>query len=402
MNDVSSYVQNLASSDWVYAVIFLVALAEASVITSYFLSGTLAFVVVGALISREVLDPFSAILAVYLGTVIGDISSFVFSRTLQRIPLVAAIRRANWLRTSLSETPARFILICHFAPYLRALTPVLAAGVVPFHRYLAIELVGAMLGTLFLIGIGYFGAEALAILDLSRGLGIMAAAATCVLVILLMVKRWIPPLPEEKPTIDIAQFVRTFRAYLLYPFWHPSRWIEQWLRGKPSRELRRCLQASFPDVQPGDIFLIRLHMPAPWGRWAHSAMAIDAKTFCHGFASIVTTHALSALPVRYAIAHLRVRCSEATLHAATETARAFVGTRVSVFAYRNETERVSCASLIAHAYRRSGIELVDPRLRRIAPDDLFSSPEVDLIRIINTEKVRLETRRYVFEAREEG
>ena len=32
---------------------------------------------------------------------------------------------------------------------------------------------------------------------------------------------------------------------------------------------------AFPDVMAGDIFLVRLHAPAPWGRWAHTAIAVN-------------------------------------------------------------------------------------------------------------------------------
>lgn len=403
MDAFAEYIQTLTSSEWAYAVIFLLAVAEASVITSYFLSGTIAFVVVGALVSRHFLDPVWAILAVYAGTVIGDVSSFLFSRSLQRVSFVAAgIRRLGWLRRSLAAAPARFILVGHFTPYLRAMMPVLAAGVVPIRTYLTIELFGAMMGTLFLLGIGFFGAEVLATLDVGRGLAVVGAAATCVLALLWLATRASMSPPNACSSIDTQQVLRTVRAYLLYPFWHPCRWIERWLRGQPSRELRRSIQACFPDVRAGDIFVIRLHVSAPWGKWAHSAIAIDAKNFCHGFAKTVTAHTLAALPVRYAIAHLRVRCDEETAQSAANIARSCVGTPVSIFAHRGETQRMSCASLIVHAYQRCGIELVEPRLARIAPDDLFASPEIELVRIVNTEKVKRETRRYVFESRKEG
>ena len=98
--------------------------------------------------------------------------------------------------------------------------------------------------------------------------------------------------------------------FIWFPLWYPI-WKGEDLRRKLSgRHLRRGLKGAFPDVRPGDIFVIRLHSPSPWGTWAHSAIAIDGRYFCHGFANRISAHPIDALPVRYAIAQLRVRCGE--------------------------------------------------------------------------------------------
>jgi hypothetical protein len=116
----------------------------------------------------------------------------------------------------------------------------------------------------------------------------------------------------------------------------------------------------------------------------------------------VEAHSLEALPVRYAIAHLRVRCSDVTAEQAAKFAQACIGMPVSIRARRSDTHRFSCASLVAHAYRKAGLELVDEGIARIVPNDLFTSPAVELVRIVHTERVSPHTRRYVFEARREG
>ncbi len=402
MDDFATYVRAITSNEWIYLIVFLIAIAEANVLTSYFLSGTMGFVLVGILIHQGLLDPTWSMLAIYAGTVLGDASGFLLSHWLQRISFVAAmVRKVDWARASLAASPTRFIVIGHFTPYLQAALPVLAAGVVPFRKYVAIDLAGAAAGTVFLVGFGYLLSTTAEQLHYRTALTIIGVVATLAIAILWSRRR--PTAASGKPTLTRARSLgRTIRFVVLYPFWHPARWIEMWLRGRPSRSLRRSLEACFPDIRAGDILLIRLHWPAPWGRWAHTAIAIDGQNFCHGFTKVVTAHSLAALPVRYAIAQLRCKCPAATAQVAADVARGFVGRRVSVIARQDDGTKVSCASLVSLAYARAGIELVGPQYPRVTPDDIFTSDQLSLVRIVHTERVRLDTHRYVFEAREQG
>lgn len=403
MESITEWVHFLTATKWAYVFIFLLAIAEASVLTSYFVSGTIAFVIIGVLAAKGMLDPVWSVLAVYVGTLVGDVATFLACRAFQRVKFIAAaLEKFQALREPLKQAPARFILVGHFTPYLRSMLPLLAADIVPLRTYLAIECIGAMAGTVFFVGLGYAGAQILADIELNNALTAVGVVAGGMLVAMWIYSR--KPFCRLKPDRRIKR-KNLWRAVWFYLWFVPfqlARWIELWLGRSPSRRLRRSLAASFPDIRPGDVFVIRLHVPSPWGRWAHSAIAIDSRNFCHGFASVVTAHTISALPVRYAIAHLRVRCDEPTAEAAAEIARACVGFPVSIAACPEETGRFSCSSLIAHAYRQVGIELVDRAVSRIVPDDLFTSPHLELVRIVHTEQVRQQTGRYVFEARKEG
>jgi hypothetical protein len=188
--------------------------------------------------------------------------------------------------------------------------------------------------------------------------------------------------------------------FVWFPLWYPIWKGEELLRKLSGHRLRRGLKGAFPDVRTGDIFVIRLHAPSPWGTWAHSAIAIDGWIFCHSFARRISAHHIEALPVRYAIAQLRVRCSEAVASAAADKAKGHIGKRASIYAVRGEQHRFSCASLIADAYSECGVQLVEPSLRRIVPDDLYLSEQVNQVRLVFTEQIKAAPGKIVVHVRE--
>jgi membrane protein DedA with SNARE-associated domain len=400
MEQIDSFIATFTASEWVYWAIFVLAIAEASALTSFFLSGTIGLVVVGVLIAQGLLDPFFSIAAVYVGTLIGDVSTFFLSSQLQKVRYIrSAIARFEPVREPLGKAPVRFILAGHFTPYLRAVLPVLAAGKVAASRFLLIEAFAALASSCAFIALGYFSANALSRIPIENALaGVSIIAAISLVALWVYTRKPFCPL-KRQPSRRWFNLRRALFFYFWYLPWHPIRWLEIWLRGAPSRRLRRDLATAFPDIRPGDVFLIRLHTPAPWGRWAHTAMAIQAERFAHGFSKVVTDHSITCLPVRYAIAHLRPRCDVETAMAAADFARSKIGAPVSIAAGRHETNRFSCSSLVVFAFREAGIELVDPRIARVVPDDIFTSPEMKLMRIVATEQVSHLTHRYVFAAR---
>lgn len=400
MEQFDSFIAAFTASDWVYWAIFVLAITEASALTSFFLSGTIGLVVVGVLIAEGMLDPIFAISAVYVGTLVGDVTTFFLSARLQEIRHIrSALERFEPIREPLSNAPVRFILAGHFTPYLRAVLPVLAAGKVAPSRFLLIEAFAALASSCAFIGIGYFSANALSTIPIQNALTGVSIIAAISLVALWVYTRKPFCLLNRQPSRRWLNLRRAVFFYIWYLPWHPIRWLEIWLHGAPSRRLRRDLAAAFPDVRPGDVFVIRLHTPAPWGRWAHTTMAVDEERFAHGFSKVVTDHSITSLPVRYAIAHLRPRCDVETAMKAADRARSKIGASVSIAAGRHETDRFSCSSLVAFAFREAGIELVDPGIARVVPDDIFASPHMKLVRIVATEQVSRLTHRYVFAAR---
>ncbi|HEX8901763.1 hypothetical protein [Vitreimonas sp.] len=376
------------SNPWVYLAILIMAIAESFIVTSFVISGTIGFVAVGVLVQQGHLHGAAAVLAIYAGTLLGDLLSFALSAWLQRFGFVRALlARMDAVRDPLSRRPFRFIVVGHFTPYIRAALPLLAAGALTMRRYVAIDLVAAACSTSLFVGAGYSGALLVGSLD---GAGVTTAVGLVALV--LIVALWIGArsCPLRRPVRDNKFVFNTLRAlcfFLWFPVWHPARYIENALRRLPTRRLRNDLAAAFPDVQPGDIFLVRLHMPAPWGVWAHSAIAIDSHRFAHGFGKVISAHRIEALPVRFAIAHLRVRCRSSLAATAGAAAEARIGIRVSIGAPRADSAQFSCASLVARCYQDAGVELVPATVDRVVPDDLLASKHVELIRVVYTERV---------------
>jgi len=169
---------------------------------------------------------------------------------------------------------------------------------------------------------------------------------------------------------------------LYYPLWRPIRLVEAAMRRLPTRSAHPNLAVAFPDARAGDVFLVRLHAPSPWGRWAHTAIALDPDRFCHGFGDFITEHRFDEFPVRYTVAHLRVSCDDETAARAAAAAAEMVGRPVSIFARPDDTSRFSCVSLVLYAYRSVGVDLRPEAVGRVVPDDLFRSPRVHLVRLV--------------------
>lgn len=386
--NIETYIEDLvrAAGPWVYPTICAVAALEAFVLTSYLVNGTIAFVLIGVFVAHGTLDPALAVGAVYLGTLVGDAGTFALSHRLQGVAFIRKhLAKVDHHREPLQRRPARFIVAGHLTPYLRALLPLLAAGIVPWRKWLAIELGAAALSSCFFVGIGYFAANAILSLDVSATISLVGLVALAAIALFWLGLRSCPL--RRSPRRSSPDWRRALWFYAWYPLWYPIRKAEAGLRSLPGRRLRQALREAFPDVRPGDIFLIRLHAPAPWGKWAHSAIAVDRRYFCHGFAKRISEHSIAALPVRYAIVHLRVRCAPEVAAAAANRAREQVGKPVSLRALRGEWHRFSCASLIANAYAVHGVELGDPARRRVVPDDLYFSTEVEILRLVHTEQI---------------
>jgi membrane protein DedA with SNARE-associated domain len=395
MPDVLQFLDQLVSSNspWIYAIIFAVAVLEGFVLTTFFVSGTIAIAATGALVARGLLSPSLAFLCVYLGTLLGDSISYLLSARIQHFPSVAdKLRAYDHYRAPLARRPFAFTVLGHLTPYLKGVNAFLAGGVLPWRKWFLADAVGAFVGTLFLGSLGAAGARLLAAGSFNSVqllVGVMALG----LIILLWVKSsasYCRPRAAGSPSIFCPRHRHWKRVFFLLYFvpWHVVRKVESRLRKLKTRKLIKNLADEFPDVRAGDIFLVRLHSPAPWGKWAHSAIAVGNNRFCHGFGKVITAHRLEALPVRYAIAHLRVRCGNDVARRAAYAASEMIGRPVSIFARSGDTSRFSCASLISHAYATAGVALHDQRLPRVVPDDLFNSPLVDVVRVVFTEHTR--------------
>jgi membrane protein DedA with SNARE-associated domain len=378
-----------STNPWAYVALGVIATGEAFVLTTFAVSGVIAFVAVGALAANGRLDLVAAFAAIYVGTLLGDTASFLLSARLQRLRWLSALMsRLSGRRRMLAQTPWRFLATAHFTPYLRGVAATLAAGSLSFSEWIRIELVCAALGAAYFMGLGYAGATMFRALNTQAVPGLFGAGGLILLVTFYFLANDGAGAGKRSPLARLTYLGRQLFFWIWFPFWHPVRWLEGWLRGLPTRTLRRDLADSFPDVRPGDIFLVRLHAMSPWGTWAHSAIAVDHQRFAHGFSDQITAHSMAALPIRYAIAHLRVKCPPRNGAIAANFAKAQIGKAVSIFAKPGDPQRFSCCSLLVAAYAHAGVSLVENPWPRIVPGDLLTSPNTELVRLVYTEQVR--------------
>ncbi len=384
-----------SGSSWVYAVIFAIALLEGFVLTTFLINGTIAIVAIGALLAQGYLNPIYALTCIYVGTLSGDSLSYFLSARLQKFKAIAGRLQAyDSYRAPLARRPFVFTILGHFTPYLKGMNAFLAGGILPWKSWLLADVIGALCGTLFLTGLGAAGSY-LFTFGIVNAIHFYAGIAILFFIFIFWFSsNSVCKLGGDRnsPSLFCPRHRNWKRLFFLlyYPFWHPIRWVEALLRKFPSRALRKNLREAFPDVRAGDIFLIRLHAMAPWGKWAHSAIALGNNRFCHGFGKIITKHRLEALPIRYAIVHLRVKCDESTANHAAVTASEMIGKRVSILARNGDTSKFSCAGLIFYAYKQAGIALVDHKIPRVVPDDLINSPYIEIVRTVFTESTRVQ------------
>lgn len=383
-----------SGSPWIYFAVFVMAILEGFVITTFAINGTIGFVALGGLLARGYLNPLATISCIYFGTTVGDGLTFLLSSRLQRTGLVARYQRKfDRYRAPLSLNPLRFIVLGHLTPYLKGVSALLAGGVVSWRAWAAAEAIGALCGTLFFTGLGAAGTLLFVNAGQLDALGIFSGMIVLAVIVLVWVRALRPCRVAGvcHPRLDVRSKGRNWKRlffFLYFPLWHPIRWIEAALRKLPTRSLHPDLATAFPEVRAGDIFLVRLHAPAPWGKWAHSAIAIDHDGFCHGFGETITAHRFEAFPVRYTVAHLRVKCDAEMAARAGAAAARMVGRPVSILARPDDTSKFSCTSLVCYAYASVGVALGPANAGRVIPDDLFRSPQVELMRIVFTEGKR--------------
>lgn len=385
--------ENLLSSgsQWIYVAVFGMAVLEGFALTTFVINGTIGFVALGGLLAKGYLNPTAVVASIYFGTMVGDGLTFMLSTRLQRIRAIARHkRRIEQYRMPLVQRPFRFLVLGHLTPYLKGVSALLAGGVLPWRTWIRAEAVGAFCGTLLFTGLGALATTL--VLNARHQNAARASFGMAVLVAVVVI--WLRALRPSRitgisetrpdPRLRGRNWRRLFFVFY-YPFWKPVRMIEAALRLLPTRSHHPDLAQAFPDAKPGDIFLVRLHAPAPWGRWAHTAIAIGRDRFCHGFGKVITEHRFDGFPVRYTIAHLRVRCTRETAARAADAAAQMIGRPVSILARPDDTSKFSCTSLVCYAYASVGVTLGPENAGRIVPDDLFHSPHVDLVRLVFTE-----------------
>lgn len=149
---------------WTYAILFLIIFVETGVVVLPFLPGDSLLFAAGSLaaLPNSPLNVGLLILLLIAAAVLGDalnyhIGDYIGPRVFRRD--YRFLKREHLLRTQefYEKHGAKTIIIARFIPIIRTFAPFIAGvGTMSYSRFLAYNLVGAVLWVSLLTGAGYF------------------------------------------------------------------------------------------------------------------------------------------------------------------------------------------------------------------------------------------------------
>ncbi|MDA1116732.1 MAG: DedA family protein [Proteobacteria bacterium] len=172
---------------WVYALLFAIIFCETGLVVTPFLPGDSLLFVVGALAAAGGMDIKLVIALLVIAALSGDNVNYWFGRWAG--PKVFRAENARWLnRRHLERTHAFYerhggkaIIIARFVPIVRTYVPFVAGiGTMPYARFLAFSVAGALLWVVSLSLAGYWFGNIPLVKD-NLALAIVAIVALSVL-----------------------------------------------------------------------------------------------------------------------------------------------------------------------------------------------------------------------------
>lgn len=148
---------------WIYAILFLIVFFETGVVVTPFLPGDSLLFVAGAIAAAGEMNVHGLVLLLIAAAILGDSLNYAIGRYLG--PRVFRFEDTRFFkRAYIDRTHAFFerhggktIIIARFIPIIRTYAPFVAGiGAMPYGRFLAFNVTGAILWVLLLTYAGYF------------------------------------------------------------------------------------------------------------------------------------------------------------------------------------------------------------------------------------------------------
>ena len=148
---------------WIYALLFLIVFVETGLVVAPFLPGDSLLFVTGTLAAAGGLDVFIVGGVLIVAAILGDslnyaIGKYVGPKMFQR-PDGRFFKREHLDRTHAfyDRHGGKTVVIARFVPIVRTFAPFVAGiGRMPYPRFLAYNIGGAVLWVVSLVGAGYF------------------------------------------------------------------------------------------------------------------------------------------------------------------------------------------------------------------------------------------------------
>ncbi|TAK42180.1 MAG: DedA family protein [Betaproteobacteria bacterium] len=148
---------------WVYALLFAIVFCETGLVVTPFLPGDSLLFVVGTIAAAGGMDILAVAAVLVAAALCGDNVNYWIGRWAG--PRVFHFRESRWLNPRYLERTHAFyarhggktVVIARFVPIVRTYVPFVAGvGTMPYLRFLAFSVVGALLWVLSLCLAGYF------------------------------------------------------------------------------------------------------------------------------------------------------------------------------------------------------------------------------------------------------
>jgi membrane-associated protein len=144
---------------WVYGLLFLIIFCETGLVVTPFLPGDSLLFVTGAIAAAGGMDIVLVIATLLAATLCGDNANYWIGRTLGLRVFSRFINPAHLKRTRefYERHGGKTIIIARFVPIVRTYVPFVAGlGTMPYLRYLAFCVAGALLWVVSLCLAGYW------------------------------------------------------------------------------------------------------------------------------------------------------------------------------------------------------------------------------------------------------
>ncbi|HEX5612262.1 MAG TPA: DedA family protein [Burkholderiales bacterium] len=148
---------------WVYALLFVIVFCETGLVVTPFLPGDSLLFVTGALAAAGGMDIGTVMAVLILAALCGDNVNYWIGRWVG--PRIFKVRESRWLNPKHLERTHAFyerhggktIILARFVPIVRTYVPFVAGlGAMPYLRFLAFSVVGALVWVFSLCIAGYF------------------------------------------------------------------------------------------------------------------------------------------------------------------------------------------------------------------------------------------------------
>jgi len=377
----------------IYLSLLALAAFEAFTPTAYLIPGTLGVAAAGGFVQAGKLNAPLTISVVWLGILIGDLASFLLARkfgdVLRRWKSIAAV--LGRAESKLRSHPIAFMFLSRLSPFLKnAAAP--AAGLVgwPLRRFLALEVVAALIDATWFLAIGYVVSASIgSVTEIPLAARIIGVVALLAVVSFFIGRGRKCRLPRTSPSA-LLKAKRSFgfllKCLLLVGPWELGGRLAKRAGFYDKPEYRAALAAAVELAQPGDVVLVGRTIDAPWGRFSHAMLVVSTpvgKALIHGYESGVQLTPVKAAPMCGKVAVVRFECSQKQRDTMVEAAWSQLATPFKLGSRRPSGDSpvsLNCIGLVAWAVSQAGLTLIGiPDGSFLVPDDVLMADNSRLI-----------------------